>query len=64
MISRLAGAGCVMLAVLAVASAFGVARSPDSDLKVGFIVTLPFAALALVLGLLAFWTRRSQDHSK
>jgi hypothetical protein len=60
-ISRLAGVGCVLFAVLSMASALGVARSPDSDLKVGVIVALPFVALALVLGLLAFWTRK-RDH--
>lgn len=64
MISRLAGAGCVLLTVFAVAYALGIARSSDSDLKVGVIGALPLLALAVALGLLSFWTRNDQHHSE
>ena len=51
----------MQLTVLAVAYALGVARSPDSNLKVGVIVALPLLAVAVALGLLAFWTRSANQ---
>jgi heme A synthase len=56
--SRLAAAASVLFAALAVAYAWGVTASPDSDLKVGLIGALPLLGFAAVFGLGAYWCRR------
>lgn len=63
-ICRLAATAAALLGFLSVAIVWGLAVSPDSDLKVGVIVASPFLALAIGLGLLAFWTRPSTDRTR
>jgi hypothetical protein len=60
-ISRVAGIASALLAVLSVVCAWGITASPDSDLKVGLIVALPFMGFAVALGLVAFWTRPGHE---
>ena len=62
-ISRFAATASALLGFLSAAIVWRLAVSPDSDLKVGIIVTSPFVALAVGLGLLAFWTRRPTDRT-
>ena len=64
MFSRLAAGASGLLTLFAVITAVGITRSPDSDLKVGVISALLPLAFAGALGLLAWWTRKGQDHGE
>lgn len=57
-ISRVAAAASVLLVVLSALIVWRLGVSPDSDVTVGLIVASPFLAIALALGLVAFWLRR------
>jgi hypothetical protein len=56
-LSRVTGVLSALLTLLSVLFAWGVAASPDSDLKVGLFVALPSLALAAAFALVALWTR-------
>lgn len=58
-ISRVAALASACLVVLSLLVVWRLAVSPDSDWVVGLLVVAPFLAIAVGLGLLAWWSRTS-----